>query len=123
MEASAIKSQFTRHIRTSMKSTNPRFNLWYCGITNNELRRKAEHKRDRGNISFWKCLRAKNMHAANEVEAYFSGKGTSNFPEARGATGTSNWVYIVKVGPPKPSGLNGLPTSNQDILRNLFFGN
>jgi len=53
MDTSSIKGQFTRFIKETMGSKNPRLNGWYCGITNNENRRKAEHNYVKGKTSKW----------------------------------------------------------------------
>ena len=123
MDTSSIKGQFTRFIKETMGSENPRLNGWYCGITNNESRRKAEHNNSKGKISNWKCIDAGSMKKANEVEAYFSSKGTRNLPNPNGAVKSSRWVYIFKL-PSRNSknyGLGGVVTDK--TLYDYVFGN
>lgn len=120
MNTRSIKAQFTIFVMNSMGSKNPRMDGWYVGITNNENRRKGEHNRNRGKILYWKCLDAGSMKKANEVEKYFSEKGTRNLPSINGATKDSRWVYIFKLPTVKNRGLNGAITD--EILYNFIFG-
>jgi len=115
MNKTAIKSQITKHIKKSMNSENPRLKNWYVGITNNEKRRKAEHKAKMLNLKFWKSFNAGTLNNANEIEAYFSEKGTSNRPSKNGANEKSKFVYVFKKPNKKPTGLNGVFTE-----KNLF---
>lgn len=80
MKSSSIKTQFTKHIKETMGSENPRYSLQFCGITNDEARRKAEHKYKFGEIANLKCIDAENLKEANLIEVYFSEKGTQNLP-------------------------------------------
>jgi len=120
MDTSSIKGQFTRFIKETMGSKNPRLNGWYCGITNNENRRKAEHNYVKGKIKHWKCINASTMKKASEVEAYFSVKGTSNLPSPNGANKSSKWVYIFKMPSNKKMGLGGVVTGSD--FYNYVFG-
>ena len=104
-----------------MGSENPRMNGWYSGITNNEERRKAEHNYKRGKIKYWKCVNAGTMKKANEVEMYFSNKGTINMPSHNGAIASSKWVYIFKLPPNKIMGLGEV--INKETFYNQIFGN
>lgn len=121
METRAIKSELTKFVRATMGSRNPRMNGWYAGITNNELRRRAEHSKTNGKILYWKCINAGTMKKANEVEAYFTGKGTLNMSHPQGAKATSRWVYIFKLAP-KPRGMNGLanPLDSKSVYDYIF---
>lgn len=107
METRAIKGELTKFVKATMGSENPRFNRWYAGITNNEKRRKGEHSVRNGKIMHWKCINAGTMVKANEVESYFSAKGTQNMPQPQGANIASKWVYIFKLAS-QPKGMNGL---------------
>lgn len=91
-----IKVKFTRHIKSCMGSENPNLKLWYCGITNNEVRRRYEHKRNSQFMQFWICIKTNSVEEANEVEAYFSNKGTSNRFSKNGANNQSMYVYLFK---------------------------
>ena len=102
-----------------MNSENPRFNLWYCGVTNYENRRKAEHNLKHGLVGHWKYLDAKNKIEANSVERYFSEKGTVNSPNPFGLKENSKWVYIFKIPANRPQGLSG-PFNIETILHQLF---
>lgn len=103
-----------------MGSKNPHLNKWYCGITNIEKRRKAEHLSKRGEVSFWKCIDAGSTKKANEVEKYFSEKGTLNAPHRNGAISTSRYVCIFKT-PKQSSGLNGMGAPKiEEIFKVLF---
>jgi len=115
MNITSIKSQITKHIKKSMNSKNPRLKNWYVGITNDEKRRKAEHNAKIINLKYWKCFNAGSLRSANEIEAYFSKKGTSNRPSKNGANEKSKFVYVFKKPNKKPLGLNGAFTEN-----NLF---
>ena len=120
MKVTGIKGEFTKFIKKSMGSESPRFSGWYCGITNNEERRKAQHNYTRGNIKYWKCVYAGTMKKANEVERYFSEKGTINLPSPNGARASSKWVYIFKLPASKQMGLGGVLDS--ELLYNQIFG-
>jgi predicted GIY-YIG superfamily endonuclease len=96
MDVNQIKSQFTIHIKKSMKSQNPRLKYWYCGITNNTQKRKLQHHRNFPLLKHWKFIEAKNMLDANSVEAFFSKKGTSNRPSKNGANESSIYVYLFR---------------------------
>jgi hypothetical protein len=75
------------------------YELWYAGITkhNNEKRLKQHLKRNPEFAGiYYKSLDAGSKAQANMVERHFSGKGTKNKPEARGATGESTFAYIFK---------------------------
>lgn len=104
-----------------MGSENPRLKDWYCGIINNEMRRKAEHNKKHLNISFWKCINAEQLLDANGVESYFSKKGTINRASKNGTNETSTFVYIFKlpVGG-KAYGLGGPVISIDSLLASLF---
>lgn len=119
MIPSSIKTQITKHIKTSMKSNNPRLNGWYVGITNNTKRRKAEHRINVLGIKFWKTFETESMEKANEVEAYFSERGTANRSSSNGANRNSKFVYVFKKPISKPSGLNGLLTDD-NLIEKLF---
>lgn len=123
MDTKSIKIQITKHIKQSMKTESPRLNIWYCGITNNELRRKAEHNLKKGLVSYWKCFDAENKQNANDVESYFSQKGTKNAPHIGGATSNSKYVYIFKLNNSylqKNKGLGGIVITPNDIINQLF---
>ncbi|CAA0147689.1 hypothetical protein [Tenacibaculum maritimum] len=121
METRAIKSELTKFVKATMGSKNPRFNGWYAGITNNEKRRKGEHSVRNGKILHWKCINADTMAKANEVEAFFSAKGTQNMPQPQGANIASKWVYIFKLAK-KPQGMNGLagPLDRKTVYEYVF---
>lgn len=105
-----------------MGSQSPRFNGWYAGITNNEKRRKGEHSVRNGKIVHWKCINAGTMIKANEVESYFSDKGTRNMPQPQGANMASKWVYIFKLAP-RPKGMSGLAgPMDSPSIHNYVFG-
>lgn len=123
MEINSIKGQITKHIKKSMDSDNPRLNYWYCGITNDELRRKAEHNLKKGIVNYWKCFDAETRFNANEVESYFSKKGTINAPHAGGAKQNSRFVYIFKLNNSylrENKGLGGVILTPKDIINLLF---
>ena len=119
MDTTSIKSQFTKFVKATMGSENPRMNGWYSGITNNEQRRKAEHNSKNGKIKYWKCINAGTMKKANEVEAYFSAKGTKNLPNPNGANSSSKWVYIFKLPTSKKMGLGG-PVTPSSLYSYIF---
>ncbi len=119
MTTKGIKSEFTKHIKKSMGSENPRLNNWDVGITNIEQRRKAEHQNKLGKIKYWKCLNAGALNSANEIEVYFNSKGTTNLPFKNGAIKKSKLVYIFKLPARKKAGLNGAFIENS-ILEEIF---
>lgn len=119
MNSTAIKSEITKHIKKSMNSSEPRLNTWYVGITNDTKRRKAEHKVDKLGLKFWKTFDAETMENANEIESYFSKKGTINRPSKNGANKFSKFVYVVRKPNSKPTGLNG-PFTDKNIIDQLF---
>ena len=119
MDASSIKGQFTKFIKEIMGTENPRMSGWYSGITNNEDRRKAEHNTKMGKIKHWKCINAGTMKKANEVEKYFSDKGTTNLPSPNGALPSSRWVYILKLPPNRKMGLGGT-TDSKSLYGYIF---
>lgn len=119
MKKTAIKSKITKHIRKSMGSSNPRMNTWYVGITNNTKRRRAEHKVGELGLRFWKTFDAETMENANDIESYFSEKGTINRPSKNGANKSSKFVYVFRKPTSKPTGLNG-PFTINNIIDNLF---
>ncbi len=118
MNKTSIKSEFTKFIKKIMNSENPRMNGWYCGITNNEERRKTEHKNLKGKIIHWKCIDEDSMRKANEVEAYFSLKGTKNLSSPNGAVKSSWWIYVFNL-PSSNYGLGGI-ISNETIYKYAF---
>ena len=119
MTTTAIKTQITKHIKASMNSEKPRLSGWYVGITNSLNRRKAEHKIQALGIKFWKTFDAESMKNANEVEAYFSNKGTANRPSPNGAIKSSKFVYVFKKPISKNTGLNA-PITDEDFINLLF---
>lgn len=116
-----IKSAITSHIKKSMGSKNPQLNKWYVGITNNVGVRQAQHKAKLGSILYWKTMEAENMKLANNVERYFSDKGTLNAPQAGGATKSSKHVYVFKFPPLhlNSKGLNGT-FDLDEFIKNIF---
>ena len=96
MDVNQIKTQFTKHIKKSMDSENPKYKYWYCGITNNTIKRKMQHHRIFPLLKHWKVIEAENMLEANSVEAFFSKKGTSNRPSKNGANESSKYVYLFR---------------------------
>lgn len=121
-----IKAVFTKHIKASMNSENPRLNLWYCGITNDTNRRIAEHKTNKGPIKHLKFIETLTKEYANEVETYFQKKGTINRSNVGGAVKNSRFVYIFKVSNEyvKNRGLAAPDVNLIDtILENLFSNN
>jgi len=119
MKPNAIKAQFTKHIKDSMGSVNPRINHWYAGITNNTDRRKAEHILEKEIIKHWKFIDAGSVDNANEVEKYFSEKGTRNLPFKNGGKKNSKYAYIFKLPVSKSNGLNGA-SDVFEILKSVF---
>lgn len=122
MNTVSLKGQMTKHIKKSMGSKNPKLQYWYCGITNNEQRRKIEHSRLLPLLSYWKCLKADNIIEANEVELYFHNKGTSNRGSKNGARLSSVYVYVFRHSNLpfiKGLGLPGIQTF-EDVLNELF---
>lgn len=119
MKPKDIKTQFTKHVKNAMNSDNPKFELWYCGITNNEKRREAEHNAKKGIVEFWKCENAKKKDNANEIEQYYHFKGTKNSPHTHGAIETSKWVFIFKMPVQRPSSLSGV-FDVENIFKELF---
>ena len=72
--------------------------IWYVGITNNPMRREAEHKRAYGfNVRYYAVFYAHTKKIASQVEDYFAKKGTTNFPGSSGAVEDSRWVYVFKI--------------------------
>ncbi len=106
MNKTSIKSEISKHISKSMNSKKPRLNSWYVGITNDTKRRKAEHRVNALGLKFWKTFDAETMEDANEVEAYFSNKGTINRPSKNGANRYSKYVYVFRKPTTKAKGLN-----------------
>jgi hypothetical protein len=119
MNKTAIKSEITKHILKSMGSQQPRLSSWYVGITNDIDRRKAEHKINTLELKFWKTFDAETMDYANEIESYFSKKGTINRPSKNGANKFSRYVYVFRKPTSKPKGLNG-PFTIDNIIEKLF---
>lgn len=119
MNKNYIKAQITKHIKKSMNSQRPRLGAWYVGITNDAKRRKAEHRIGVLKYKYWKVFNAKTMEEANEIEAYFSKKGTINRPSKNGANESSTCVYIFRKPNDKPMGLNGVFT-DKNIIEDLF---
>ena len=120
METRAIKGQLTKFVKATMRSKNPRLNGWYAGITNNEKRRRGEHSNKNGKIEHWKCINAGTMKKANEVEAFFTNKGTKNMRSPQGANISSKWVYIFKLS--KSDGLKGMGglLASEDLYEYIF---
>ncbi|WP_310555027.1 hypothetical protein [Flavobacterium sp.] len=103
-----------------MKSEKPRLKLWYCGITNNEVRRKKEHNRMKG-VTHWKCFEANSKIEANLIETFFSNEGTLNQSSIGGAKHNSYKVYVFKITNPKGNfGLNGCPLTAKNLLDYLL---
>lgn len=116
----SIKSTFTRYVNTNGdKRKSNIFSDWYCGITNNPNIRNAQHKKNHGDIKHWIALKAKNKKEANEIETYYSDKGTTNSSNIAGATVASCYVYIFKIPNTKPKGLAG-PLSVKSYMNWLF---
>ncbi|HCT31523.1 MAG TPA: hypothetical protein DIW31_12540 [Bacteroidales bacterium] len=111
----SIKGAITKHIKSSMGTVNPRYSLWYCGITNDTERRKAEHnvrKKDI-KIEFWKSFNAGTMNDAQIIETEMFSKGMKNMPYKGGANVGSKNVYVFKM---TPRGLEGI----EDVISILF---
>ncbi len=73
---------------------------WYSGITNNEERRKIEHKiKNQADIKCWKCWDAKTKRIASALEDSLHRRGFSNAPFSRGAKETSKFIYVYKKFP------------------------
>jgi len=119
METKAIKGEITKHIKKSMGSNNPRFKNWYVGITNDIKRRRAEHNSKKIGIKYWKSFNAGSLKNANEVERYFSLKGTSNRPSPNGANEKSIFVYVFKKPTATAKGLNS-PFTEKNLFAQLF---
>lgn len=94
-----IKGAITKHIKSSMGSENPRYSLWYCGITNDTERRKAEHniKKKGIKIDFWKSFNAETMNDAQIIEVEMFNRGMINKPHKGGAHIGSKNVYVFKM--------------------------
>lgn len=111
MKASAIKGQFTKHIKLNGEN----YEEWYCGITKSPKQRMSKHRRNFEDITCFKMYQALNVKQANEVEKHFAKRGTANAKHKGGATSKSTKVYIFKFS----EDLRGL-YSTSDIL-NVFF--
>tara|TARA_R110002049_G_C8951256_1_gene545910 strand:- start:41 stop:403 length:363 start_codon:yes stop_codon:yes gene_type:complete len=119
MNKTSIKSEITKYIGKSMGSKEPRLNSWYVGITNDTNRRKAEHRINVLGLKYWRTFDAETMENANEIESYFSKKGTINRPSKNGANRFSKFVYVFRKPTSKPTGLNG-PFTIDNIIDKLF---
>lgn len=109
--AAGIKAAITMHIKNSMNSDNPQLRLWYCGITNNEVKRKAAHIAKRTKVDFWKIYNASTLEIAHSIEFDLSLKGTNNCKHKGGANESSIFVYVFKTNPKKGlAGINELLT-------------
>lgn len=71
---------------------------WYCGVTNNETKRKAEHKYDKKiPAMYFHAWDAGSKVNALAIESYFHGKnmrGESKSPG--GVRQSSRYVYVFK---------------------------
>ena len=92
MNKVSIKSEITKHFSKSMNSEKPRLDSWYVGITNDTKRRKGEHRVNVLGLKYWKTFDAETMENANEIESYFSKKGTINLPSKNGA---NSFIYVA----------------------------
>ncbi len=119
MNKVSIKSEITKHFSKSMNSEKPRLDSWYVGITNDTKRRKGEHRVNVLGLKYWKTFDAETMENANEIESYFSKKGTINLPSKNGANSFSKYVYVFRKPSSKPTGLNGAFTF-ENIIDKLF---
>lgn len=121
-KVSAIKAGITKHVKSSMGTENPRYKLWYCGITNDTTRRNAEHKSKRIEaIEHWKTFDAETLNDANIIERSMHEKDMINKPHKGGAIETSTWVYVFKISNPSKFGLGGVINKNylSGILKDL----
>ncbi len=67
------------------------FSLWYIGITEDLVRRKAEHESEGKDTKFWKEWEADTETIARNVENYFLNKGMKG---GTGGAGHPTYVYI-----------------------------
>ena len=72
------------------KHVNSKYRSWYVGITNDEERRKDEHRIEE-NVSCWKSWETDSPEDAEYIEKYFIDK---NMKGAPGGTKSPNCVYI-----------------------------
>lgn len=92
----SINAQITKWVEQNSILYVKRGN-WYAGITNNENRRKIEHRiKNQDKIWCWKCWDAKSLRIANALENSLSRRGFSNAPFKGGAKSTSKYIYVYK---------------------------
>ena len=84
---------------------------WYCGITKYPDDTRLKQHINKKNIEglFFNIWETDSVEDANEIEVYFSDKGTINSPSKAGAKKNSKYVYVYKSS----------PTINESIA-NLF---
>lgn len=75
-----------------------RYSNWYCGVTNDDTKRKASHKYDKKiSAMYFKSWDAGSKENALAIESHFHNKlmrGKSNSPG--GVKSSSRYVYVFK---------------------------
>jgi len=68
-----------------------KYTSWTIGITNDNKRRKEEHKNDGKSLGFWKDWKANSEQIARNVEKYFLEKGMKG---GGGGGDNPTFVYV-----------------------------
>lgn len=95
-----IKRAIENHIATKNGRSQivVLYGNWYCGVTNDETRRKADHKYGK-NISalYFKAWDAESKDNALLVEKHFHQQGMKGLSKSPGGVrSSSKYVYIFK---------------------------
>lgn len=76
------------------------YSNWYCGVTNKEAVRKAQHENKNGEKTFYfKAWDAGSKKLALEIEAHFHAKGMQGNGGTGGVIDTTKYVYVYKKSP------------------------
>src|ERR1700756_4831992 len=97
----AIKRAIEFHIHPSNNRSDfyVEYGNWYCGVTNDETMRKAQHKYTKQiSAMYFKAWNAGSKINSLAVEKYFHSKGMRGFSKSPGGVRqNSKFVYIFKL--------------------------
>ncbi|GHT35483.1 hypothetical protein FACS189434_13360 [Bacteroidia bacterium] len=89
-----IVGKIENHIKDNSVMVD--YSLWYVGITNNPKIREKQHNLTYKNKMYLHICYAYSKEIGNQIEKYFSDKGTINKPIIGGAKKNSFYVYVFK---------------------------
>lgn len=96
----AIESYISHNNKAGRSDFYVEYSNWYCGVTNSESVRKAQHANNNGEATYYfKAWDAGSKELALEVESHFHAKRMQGDGGTGGVRITTTFVYVYKKSP------------------------